>query len=318
MNKIIIADNKDIEYNDFKLTKIGLEAIGKPTYDQWKNCGKFIKKAEQSVQFWLGDWINYGEKVYGKKYNQAIKATDYEQGTLHNASYVARQVEISRRSEVLSYSHHKEVAPLKPKLQDELLNKAEKEKLSTRELRKEVKKAKHKDKIQKPLPKGKYDVIYADPPWRYQFSETNTREIENQYPTMKLDEIRDLKIPSADNSILLLWATAPKIEEAISVLNAWGFTYKTCAVWDKEIIGMGYWFRGQHELLLIGIKGNFPTPIESVRASSVYKERRTKHSKKPNYYYQLIEDYFPGGKYLELFARKKFNKKWTVWGNEAT
>jgi len=166
------------------------------------------------------------------------------------------------------------------------------------------------------LPKGKFNVIYADPPWRYQFSETNTREIENQYPTMKLDEIKDLKIPSADNSILLLWATAPKIEEAISVLNAWGFTYKTCAVWDKEIIGMGYWFRGQHELLLVGIKGNFPTPIESVRTSSVYKERRTKHSKKPNYYYQLIEDYFPGGKYLELFARKKFNKKWTVWGNE--
>lgn len=97
----------------------------------------------------------------------------------------------------------------------------------------------------------KYEVIYADPPWRYDFSKSNSREIENQYPTMSVDEICSLKVPTADNAVLYLWATAPKLLEALRVMDAWGFEYKTNAVWDKQIIGMGYWFRGQHELLLV-------------------------------------------------------------------
>jgi N6-adenosine-specific RNA methylase IME4 len=133
---------------------------------------------------------------------------------------------------------------------------------------------------------------------------------------MNLEEIKKMSIPTEDNAILLLWATAPKLEEAISVLNAWGFSYRTCAVWDKEKIGMGYWFRGQHELLLVGTKGKFPAPLAENRVSSVYREKRTEHSKKPDFYYTLIEAMFPNGKYLELFARKKYNKKWQVFGNQ--
>lgn len=165
------------------------------------------------------------------------------------------------------------------------------------------------------LPEGKFNVIYADPPWRYEFSETNTREIENHYPTMELEEIKSLKIPSAEDSVLFLWATAPKLEEAMQVMNSWGFKYRTCAVWDKEVIGMGYWFRGQHELLLLGIKGEFPTPPENCRHSSVIKEKRGKHSEKPKKVYEIIEKMFPNGKYLELFARNQ-RKGWTSWGNE--
>jgi len=167
-----------------------------------------------------------------------------------------------------------------------------------------------------PLPSGIYNVILADPPWRYEFSETDSRAIENQYPPMDLDTIKKIKVPAADNSVLFLWATSPKLIEAIEVMGAWGFQYKTHAVWDKEIIGMGYWFRGQHELLLVGTKGNFSPPEASTRVSSVYTERRTKHSKKPEYYYDLIENYFPDGKYLELFARQKHSEKWEVWGIE--
>jgi len=106
----------------------------------------------------------------------------------------------------------------------------------------------------KPL-NGKYNVIYADPPWQYDFAEAKNREIENHYPTMNLDDIKNLKIPCEENAVILMWVTAPKLEEAIQVLNGWGFTYKTCAVWDKEIIGMGYWFRGQHELSITKKKG---------------------------------------------------------------
>ncbi len=166
------------------------------------------------------------------------------------------------------------------------------------------------------LPDGEFNVIYADPAWKYQFSETKSREIENQYPTMELEDIKNIKVPSAKDSVLYLWATAPKLEWALEVLNAWGFTYKTCAVWDKGIMGMGYWFRGQHELLLVGTKGNFNPPLPVNRVASVYRERRAKHSRKPKYYYDLIEKMCPNGKYLELFARNKYNEKWTVWGNE--
>lgn len=167
-----------------------------------------------------------------------------------------------------------------------------------------------------PLPTGKYNVIYADPPWRYEFSETSMRAIENQYPTMDLEDIKQLKIPVADNAVLLLWATAPKLEEALSVLNSWGFTYKTCAVWDKEKVGMGYWFRGQHELLLLGVKGNFNAPEEQNRFSSVIRQPRSKHSKKPEQVYEMIERMFPHGQYIELFAREQ-RGGWGGWGNES-
>jgi len=74
--------------------------------------------------------------------------------------------------------------------------------------------------------------------------------------------------------VLYLWATAPKLLEAIEVMKAWNFSYKTHAIWDKEKIGMGYWFRGQHELLLVGTKGHFSPPAASLRIPSVIREAR--------------------------------------------
>jgi N6-adenosine-specific RNA methylase IME4 len=165
------------------------------------------------------------------------------------------------------------------------------------------------------ISKRKYDVIYADPPWRYDFSKSDSREIENQYPTMTVEEICALKIPSKENSVLYLWATAPKLLEALQVMKAWGFTYKTQAVWDKEIVGMGYWFRGQHEILLVGTKGRFSPPSQSNRTSSVFRERRSKHSKKPDSIRNWITVWFPAADKVELFARQKY-EGWSVWGNE--
>lgn len=181
--------------------------------------------------------------------------------------------------------------------------------------RQELRKEKQEELQTKELPTGVFEVILADPPWRYQFSETQSREIENHYPTMDLDDIKNLNVPSADDSVLFLWATAPKLEEALEVLNSWGFTYKTCAVWDKEKIGMGYWFRGQHELLLVGTKGSFPTPEPSARFSSIIKEPRSTHSTKPKVIYEMLEAMFPGRTYLELFCRTP-RDGWEVWGNE--
>lgn len=165
------------------------------------------------------------------------------------------------------------------------------------------------------IPHGGFSVIYADPPWRYSFSRSDSRKIENQYPTMTTEEICSLVVPTAKDCVLYLWATAPKLIEALRVMDAWGFTYKTQAVWDKEKIGMGFWFRGQHEILLVGTKGHVSPPAQSSRTSSVYRFKRGKHSKKPDEIRDLISRWFPNSEKLEMFCRHPADG-WSVWGNE--
>jgi len=161
----------------------------------------------------------------------------------------------------------------------------------------------------------KYDVIYADPPWSYSFSKSKSRAIESHYKTMKVADICNMAVPSAENSVLYLWATAPKLLDAIKVMSSWGFTYKTNCVWDKRLLGMGYWFRGQHELLLVGVKGKFSPPAPPLRLGSVFSIKRTRHSKKPDYIRDCISSWFCNANKLELFARSKAHG-WHSWGNE--
>lgn len=175
---------------------------------------------------------------------------------------------------------------------------------------------KEKPKIIPKVPEDKYDVIYADPPWQYNFSSSPTRIIEKEYPTMTLKEICKLKVPSAKDSILFLWCPAPKLyPEGMEVIKAWGFTYKTCMVWVKDKIGMGYYARNRHELLLIATKGSPGVPEPNVRPDSVIEAPRLEHSKKPEVVYELLESMYPERKYIELFARNK-RENWKSWGNE--
>ncbi len=163
----------------------------------------------------------------------------------------------------------------------------------------------------------KYKTILADPSWKYDFSTTNIRKIENHYPTMSTEDICKLPIDniSDDNSILFLWVTAPKLIEGLDVMKSWGFKYKTHLIWDKINIGMGYWFRGQHELLLLGTKGNPKTPLPENRVSSIYTDKRKKHSEKPKGLYFIIEKMSEPPR-MELFARDHI-KGWDFWGNES-
>jgi N6-adenosine-specific RNA methylase IME4 len=161
----------------------------------------------------------------------------------------------------------------------------------------------------------KFDIIYADCPWRYDFSETESRKIENHYPTCDVPTIISHKPDSADDSVLFMWATAPKLLEGLEVMKGWGFQYKTHAIWDKVKIGMGYWFRGQHELLFVGTKGSPPTPDDKNTVSSMFHERRGRHSKKPDCVYRWIESAFPNQKKLEMYARNT-RPGWTSFGNE--
>ena len=79
---------------------------------------------------------------------------------------------------------------------------------------------------------------------------------------------------------------------------------------------MGYYVRGQHELLLIARKGDLPPPDEGNRVSSVIDERRLEHSQKPDHVYEIIEGMYPGQRYIELFGRGKARKGWVSWGDE--
>ena len=164
------------------------------------------------------------------------------------------------------------------------------------------------------LPEGQFDIIVADPPWSY---DINTRgSPDEHYDVMTNEDIYNMKVPAADDCILFLWATAPKIKEALQTMEKWGFTYKTHLVWIKDKIGTGYYARNQHEDLLIGEKGNMPVPQEENRPSSIFYAARTnEHSKKPELVYELIEKMYPNRKYLELFARRE-RQNWTNWGKE--
>jgi len=159
-----------------------------------------------------------------------------------------------------------------------------------------------------------YDIILADPPWRYTPAE-KTRKIENHYPTMSLEDICNLAVPAAKNCVLFLWGTMSKLPDALVVMDAWGFTYKTGAVWDKKIIGMGYYFRGQHELLLLGTKGIPGAPVPKNRYSSVISVKRRKHSEKPKIVHTMIEGMYPDTSKIEMFARDRV-EGWDAWGNE--
>ena len=165
------------------------------------------------------------------------------------------------------------------------------------------------------LPLGEFDVIYADPPWEYYLPLRGSPD--SHYQVMKTDDICALEVPVAtEGSILFLWATNPKLEDALKVIRAWGFEYKTNMVWIKDKQGTGYYFRGQHELLLVATKGKMPTPMEESRYRSVLEAKVTQHSHKPDVVYEIIERMYPNRRYLELFARQK-REKWESWGNEA-
>lgn len=169
------------------------------------------------------------------------------------------------------------------------------------------------------VPVGEFSVVLGDPPWRYESATTEPgRAIENHYPTMTLDEIVELgsRLPFAKDAVLFLWATSPKLAEALRVMDGWGFEYRTNAVWVKNQIGMGYWFRQRHELLLVGRRGSMPVPEPAARVDSVIEAPRGRHSEKPESVYGVIEGMYPDAPRLELFARGS-REGWTCWGNEA-
>ena len=172
------------------------------------------------------------------------------------------------------------------------------------------------------LPKTKFGVIVADPEWRFEpwSRETGSdRSADNHYPTSQLQDIktRDVASIAADDCALFLWATQPMLRQALDVMETWGFEYKSNAIWVKDRIGTGYWFRNQHEQLLLGTRGDIPCPWPGDQWWSVWEEARRGHSAKPDYFLELIEAYFPNLPKIELNRRGPARRGWSAWGLEA-
>ena len=174
----------------------------------------------------------------------------------------------------------------------------------------------------KPLPNNKYSIIYADPPWRYNDRGCNG-SASKHYPTMKIKDIYRLPVEeiAADDCALFLWGTYPLLKEALGVIEAWGFTYKTIAFqWVKQNpsgvgyhFGLGRWTRGNSEPCFLAIKGK-PTRV-SAGISELIVSPRQKHSKKPEEAREKIIELMGDLPRIELFARD-IAPGWDAWGNE--
>jgi len=189
------------------------------------------------------------------------------------------------------------------------------------------------------LPKGHFGAILADPPWHFQVWAGQRRDGAGNLSSAKApdyDAMRDEEIAAmpvaevaASDCVLFFWTCWPVLRRSFAILDAWGFTYKTCAFsWTKAradqiemfrddvepFMGLGYWTRANSEPCLLGTRGKPKRLNADVRQAIIAPGRE--HSRKPDCVHERIERLVTGP-YLELFARQS-RPGWTTWGNEAT
>jgi len=277
------SEASEITVSSFILAKNGLIPIGKPTFEQWQECGRFIRKAEGAVHFWIGDWVNYGEPNFGEKYTQALEETGFDYDTLRHDAYVASHVDLCRRRHNLSWAIHAEVAPFEPEEQEELLKKAEELRLTRKELRKE----KHRFLLEKErpltildpnlflgncleeipkLPNNSIDCLITDPPYGIDY-QSQRREVKEQLPKLEgdkeqafdlLDQMCQLIDPKIKiNSHLYFFTTWKTYCEFKAIISKY-FEIKNVLVWDKVNHGSGDLegnYAERYELIIFASKG---------------------------------------------------------------
>lgn len=174
----------------------------------------------------------------------------------------------------------------------------------------------------------KFKTVLADPPWRF-VNRTGKMAPEHKrlsrYGTMTTDEICQLPVAEVVDRTahLYLWTPNALLPDALKVMHAWGFEYKTNLIWHKirkdggsDGRGVGFYFRNVTEMILFGVRGPSPRTLAPGRSQvNFIASRKREHSRKPDEQYALIESCSPGP-YLEMFARGT-RRNWTYWGNQA-
>jgi len=170
---------------------------------------------------------------------------------------------------------------------------------------------------------GRYRVLYADPPWSYGNSgvindSDNYGHVARHYPSMSIADLCDLPVKQLTDpqAVLFLWVTSPLLAECFAVIDAWGFTYKTSFVWDKVKHNFGHYNSVRHEFLLICTRGSCTPDVQVLHDSVQTIERSAVHSEKPEAFRTIIDELYPRGARLELFARRPAPAPWATWGNE--
>lgn len=186
------------------------------------------------------------------------------------------------------------------------------------------------------LPRARFGIIYADPPWDYKGQlqhagpgSGNTGGATRHYPTVTLATLKHLDVPSvaAKNCLLFMWSSNPHLDQAIDLGKAWGFSWATVAfVWDKQRPNPGFYTMSQCELCLVFKQGKIPTPRGARNVRQFVSAARGRHSAKPAEVRRRIDTMFPEQKKLELFARDSntselfpdtHSDRWVTWGFEA-
>ena len=157
-----------------------------------------------------------------------------------------------------------------------------------------------------------YRTLLADPPWDIQ--QTGTLGASRHYRLMALDAICAMRPGRlcAEDAHLWLWVTNASLHAGKTVMESWGFTYRSCLTWIKPRFGLGNYLRNQTEHLLLGTRGKAPILFKG-QGTWLYAPLQ-EHSHKPEEQYAVIERCSPGP-YLELFARRR-RPGWDAWGNE--
>jgi N6-adenosine-specific RNA methylase IME4 len=158
----------------------------------------------------------------------------------------------------------------------------------------------------------KWGTIYADPPWQYGNQGTRAAT-DNHYPTMDLEAITALPVADlvTEKAHLHLWTTNGFLPEALQLIEAWGFEYRSLFIWCKPQMGLGNYWRVSAELLLLGVRGSCPFRDQSLMNWAIID--RGEHSSKPEQVRLMIERASPCSR-LELFARQRY-PGWDAWGH---
>ena len=176
--------------------------------------------------------------------------------------------------------------------------------------------------------KKRFSTVLADPPWQFQ-NRTGKMAPEHKrlsrYPTMSLQEIKDLPVEAIvkDTAHLYLWVPNALLADGLQVMEHWGFTYKTNLIWYKvrkdggpDRRGVGFYFRNVTEMILFGVRGTNVRTLQPGRSQeNIISSRKREHSRKPDEQYEIIES-CSWGPHIELFARGP-RKGWFSWGNQA-
>lgn len=168
---------------------------------------------------------------------------------------------------------------------------------------------------------NKYNVILADPPWKYTRDMHDGSRSTDHYPSMELNDMKAMSVQSLcdENCVLFMWATAPKMDWAIELGKSWGFNYSTVAfVWDKMRTLAGCYTITECEFVLVfrPRKGRLPKRFKT-NARQFFQEKPREHSRKPEYVQDMLELMYPNTKKIELFARRT-RDGWDSWGDETT